>query len=210
MSWGKARSPLGICKPMAITLARALKNRVPRVDMKREPVINPAIARPLLGLQRARHINSFSKAAQQLLSVAIPNRLIRLTLQHNPVLPTIVRPARSLFRRLFRYRTVQKLYRGKTPQKIGSYQRSFFKSRPFDEIDPLSPLHGATKLWLRRGSLFLERWKTHLRNYHHARIRAGRSIGGGDEITSAALPAIACCSSPALVAQTRTHNTNGL
>ena len=30
---------------MAITLARALKNRVPRVDMKREPVINPAIAR---------------------------------------------------------------------------------------------------------------------------------------------------------------------
>src|SRR5438046_10152100 len=81
---------------MAITLARALKNPVPRVDMKREPVINPAIARPLLGLQRARNINSFSKAAQQLLSVAIPNRLIRLTLQHNPVLPTIVRPARSL------------------------------------------------------------------------------------------------------------------
>src|SRR5438270_13177690 len=80
---------------MAITLARALKNRVPRVDMKREPVINPAIARPLLGLHRASNVDSFSKAVQQLLSAAVPNRLIRLTLQHNPVLPTIVRPVRS-------------------------------------------------------------------------------------------------------------------
>src|SRR5438477_10604961 len=72
---------------MAIALARALKNRVPRVDMKREPVINPAIARPLLGLHRASNVDSFSKAVQQLLSAAIPNRLIRLTLQHNRSCP---------------------------------------------------------------------------------------------------------------------------
>src|SRR5204863_4951704 len=105
------------------------------------------------------------------------------------------RPAGAVvIRRLFRCRTAQELYRGKTAQKIASYQRSLFKSQRSDEIDPLSPLHGATKVWLRRGSLFLERWKTHLRNYHHARIRAGRPAAGGVEIDSAALSAVACCS----------------
>src|SRR5213076_2328322 len=118
MSLGKARSPLGLCKPMAITLARALKNRVPRVDMKREPVINPAIARPLLGLQRARNINSFSKAAQQLLSVTIPNRLIRLSLQHNPVLPTIVRPARSLSEDFFAAEPLKSYIAGRPRKKL--------------------------------------------------------------------------------------------
>src|SRR5436309_1844518 len=65
---------------MAITLARALKNRVPRVDMKREPVINPAIARPLLGLHRASNVDSFSKAVQQLLSAL--HRLWSLEREH--------------------------------------------------------------------------------------------------------------------------------
>ena len=103
---------------MAIALARALKNRVPRVDMKREPVINPAIARPLLGLQRATNINSFSKAAQQLLSVAIPNRLIRLTLQHNPALPTIVRPARSSSEDFFAAEPLKSYIAGRPRKKL--------------------------------------------------------------------------------------------
>ena len=103
---------------MAIALARALKNRVPRVDMKREPVINPAIARPLLGLHRATNVDSFSKAVQQLLSAAIPNRLIRLTLQHNPVLPTIVRPARSLSEDFFAAEPLKSYIAGRRGKKF--------------------------------------------------------------------------------------------
>src|SRR6266436_2172901 len=103
---------------MAITLARALKNRVPRIDMKREPVINPAIARPLLGLHRATNVDSFSKAGQQLLSAAIPNRLIRLTLQHNPVFPTIVRPARSLSEDFFAAEPLKSHIPGRPRKKL--------------------------------------------------------------------------------------------
>src|SRR5207249_8116084 len=62
--------------------------------MKREPIIDPVIERPLLGLHRATNIDSFWKAARRLLSAAIPNHLIRVTFQHNPVLPKIVRKTR--------------------------------------------------------------------------------------------------------------------
>ena len=65
--------------------------------MKREPIIDPVIERPLLGLHRATNIDSFWKAARRLVSAAIPNHLIRLTFQHNPVLPMIVKkPGRCL------------------------------------------------------------------------------------------------------------------
>src|SRR5258708_8187111 len=62
-----------------------------RVSMKREPVIDPVLERPLLGLHRAMNIDSFWKAVQRLLSAAIPNRLMGMTLQHNPILPMITR-----------------------------------------------------------------------------------------------------------------------
>ena len=64
--------------------------------MKREPIIDPAIEQPLLGLHRATNIDSFWKAARRLLSTAIPNQLIKMTFQHNPVLPTIARKTRPL------------------------------------------------------------------------------------------------------------------
>jgi len=59
--------------------------------MKRESVIDPLLERPLLGLHRAMNVDSFWKAVQRLLSVAIPNRLMGLTLQRNPILPMITR-----------------------------------------------------------------------------------------------------------------------
>ena len=65
-------------------------------SMKREPIIDPVIERPLLGLHRATNIDSFWKAARRLLSAAIPNHAIRVTFQHNPVLPMIARKTRPL------------------------------------------------------------------------------------------------------------------
>jgi DNA-binding CsgD family transcriptional regulator len=63
----------------------------PKAGRKRESVIDPRLEKPLLCLHRAMNIRSFWKAVQQLLSAAIPNRVIGVTLQHNPVLPMIVR-----------------------------------------------------------------------------------------------------------------------
>jgi DNA-binding CsgD family transcriptional regulator len=59
--------------------------------MKREAVIDPSLEKTLLSLHAAMDVGSFWKAIQQLLAVAIPNRLIGLMLQPNPILPMIAR-----------------------------------------------------------------------------------------------------------------------
>src|SRR5205807_6524011 len=68
-----------------------LMRRTSRVDMKREAVIDPSLEKTLLSLHAAMNLGSFWKAIQQLLSAAIPNRLIGLMLQPNPILPMIAR-----------------------------------------------------------------------------------------------------------------------
>ena len=65
--------------------------RISRVVMKREAVIDPSLERTLLSLHAAMNVGSFWKAIQQLLAAAIPNRLIGLMLQPNPILPMIAR-----------------------------------------------------------------------------------------------------------------------
>ncbi len=59
--------------------------------MKREAVIDPSLEKTLLCLHAAMNLGSFWKAIQQLLAAAIPNRLIGLMLQPNPILPMITR-----------------------------------------------------------------------------------------------------------------------
>jgi len=59
--------------------------------MKREAVIDPSLEKALLCLHAAMDVGAFWKAVQRLLSTAIPNRLMGLTLQHNPILPMITR-----------------------------------------------------------------------------------------------------------------------
>src|SRR5438132_14330709 len=74
--------------------------RTSRVGMRREAVIDPSLEKTLLSLNAAMNLGSFWKAIQQLLSAAIPNRLIGLMLQPNPILPMIARwtsPMRDVF-----------------------------------------------------------------------------------------------------------------
>src|SRR5881409_2035832 len=65
--------------------------RMSRVGMKREAVIDPSLEKTLLCLHAAMNVGSFWKAIQQLLAAAIPNRLIALMLQPNPILPMIAK-----------------------------------------------------------------------------------------------------------------------
>jgi DNA-binding CsgD family transcriptional regulator len=65
--------------------------RTSRGGTERQPVIDPSLEKTLLSLHAAMNVGSFWKAIQQLLAVAIPNRLIGLMLQPNPILPMIVR-----------------------------------------------------------------------------------------------------------------------
>src|SRR5216117_1870655 len=68
-----------------------LMRRTSRVDMKREAVIDPLLEKTLLGLHAATNLGSFWKAMQQVLSAAMPNGLVGLMLQPNPILPMIAR-----------------------------------------------------------------------------------------------------------------------
>jgi DNA-binding CsgD family transcriptional regulator len=54
-------------------------------------MVDPAVEKYLLSLQRAMNVDAFWKAAQQLLTATIPNCLIGFTLQHNPILPPFAR-----------------------------------------------------------------------------------------------------------------------
>jgi hypothetical protein len=61
------------------------------VEAKRGSMVDPAVEKYLLNLQRAMNVDTFWKAAQELLAAAIPNRVIGFTLQHNPILPPFAR-----------------------------------------------------------------------------------------------------------------------
>jgi DNA-binding CsgD family transcriptional regulator len=65
--------------------------RNPKTGSRREAVIDPSLEKTLLSLHAAMDVGSFWKAIQQLLAAAIPNRLIGLMLQPNPILPMIER-----------------------------------------------------------------------------------------------------------------------
>src|SRR5260370_3763021 len=61
------------------------------VEAKRGSMVDPAIEKYLLSLQRGMNGAAFWKAAQQLLTATVPNRLIGFMLQHNPILPPFAR-----------------------------------------------------------------------------------------------------------------------
>jgi DNA-binding CsgD family transcriptional regulator len=58
---------------------------------KREPVIDPALEKPLLKLHRAVDVKSFWKAVHRVLSVSIPNHSAGLSLQQSPGVPVFSR-----------------------------------------------------------------------------------------------------------------------
>ena len=62
-----------------------------KVGTKREPVIDPSLEKPLLSLHAAMNVGALWKAIQHLLSAAMPNRMVGLMLQPNPILPMTAR-----------------------------------------------------------------------------------------------------------------------
>jgi DNA-binding CsgD family transcriptional regulator len=106
----------------------------PKAGSKRESVIDPTLEKPLLSLHRAMNIRSFWKAVQKLLSAAMPNRVIGLTLQHNPILPLIARWTKPMPKGFFAAEPLQS-YVARGPRqkfvRIGDLfpnRRSFIKS----------------------------------------------------------------------------------
>lgn len=99
-----------------------------RVENNLQPVIDPVLERPLLSLHRAMDINSFWRAAQQVLSVAIPNCVIGLTFRRNPALPVIARWTRPISDHLFTAEPL-KSYLARPERKKFLRLRNLFSNR---------------------------------------------------------------------------------
>ena len=105
------------------------------VSVRRGSVADPAVEKYLLSLQRAMNVDAFWKAAQQLLTAAVPNRLIGFMLQHNPILPPLTRwtlPMPDGFFAAEPLKSYVAAQRRKKIVRIGdlfSNRRSFMKSR---------------------------------------------------------------------------------
>src|SRR6266404_4592510 len=75
--------------------------RHPKASIKRRSIVDPTLEKPLLHLHGATDIDSFWKAVQQVIEAALPSCFIGLTLQHNPILPRIVRSTKRLPHKVF-------------------------------------------------------------------------------------------------------------
>jgi DNA-binding CsgD family transcriptional regulator len=128
--------------------------------MKRESVIDPLLERPLLGLHRAMNVDSFWKAVQQVLSAAMPNRVIGLTLQHTPILPLIARWTQRMPQGFFAAEPLQSYVVRRPRQKfvrirdLFSNRRSFIKSAFYRRyMAPQKCAHGICLFFWKRQRL---------------------------------------------------------
>jgi DNA-binding CsgD family transcriptional regulator len=88
-------------------------------------MIDPALERPLLRLHGAMNVRSFWKSVQELLAVAMPNRVIGLTLQHNPVLPMIARWTRPMPKGFFAAEPLKSYVARRPREKIVRFDNLF-------------------------------------------------------------------------------------
>lgn len=123
-------------------------------------MIDPALERPLLRLHGAINVRSFWKSVQQLLSAAIPNRVIGLTLQHNPVLPMIARWTRPMPKGFFAAEPLQSYVARRSRKKFVRFgnlfpnRNSFIKSAFYRQyIAPQKCAHAAGLFFWKRQRL---------------------------------------------------------
>src|SRR6266404_3231462 len=105
------------------------------VGVRRGSMVDPAVEKYLLGLQRAMNVDAFWKAARQLLTAAVPNRFSGFMLQHNPILSPFTRWTLPIPDGFFAEEPLKSYIATPRRQKIVrisdlfSNRRSFMKSR---------------------------------------------------------------------------------
>jgi len=79
-----------------VSVQRAKMKERPKASAQGRPIVDPALEKPLLRLHAARDIDSLWKAIQQTIDALLPACFIGLTLQHNPILPRVVRSTKTM------------------------------------------------------------------------------------------------------------------
>jgi len=178
------------------------------VEAKRGSVVDPAVRNICSICQRAMNVDAFWKAAQQLLTAAVPNRLIGFMLQHNPIFAARSRDGQRQCPMVFSKQSRLKNHIAtQRPQKDRVASAIFFpietaltKSRLYRRY--MAPQECAQAMCL----LFRENQRL-IARLPNAHGDPGRCLIGGNEIAPAALPAVFDCSSAPEVRWTRTCGT---
>lgn len=100
-------------------------------DAKRGSLIDPAIEKYLLDLHAAMEVDSFWGAIQELVGAAIPNQVIGLTLQHNPVLPLIAKWTTPMADGFFVTQPLKKFVSAQPRKKVVRVMDLFSNRRAF-------------------------------------------------------------------------------
>jgi DNA-binding CsgD family transcriptional regulator len=93
-----------------------------------ELIIDPLLKKPLLNLHGALDVNSFWRAAQEVLSVAVPNCVIGLTFRRNPAVPLIARWTQPMPEDFFSVEPL-KSHLGRLPRKKLVRLKNLFPNR---------------------------------------------------------------------------------
>ena len=176
---------------------------------KREPVIGPALEKPLLKLHRAKDVKSFWKAVHRLLSASIAYHSVGLLLQQNPSAPVIAKWTRFMPDDFFAAKALKRCAVQRPRKRLVRLNDLFRSRQQLRKIKLLSPLHGAAKMRPRHRILLLETAETHLRDSNSALGEARRFFTSRDEIASATVPAISGRASRDRIARARALRASG-
>lgn len=104
---------------------------IPEIQERRGSLLDPAVEKHLLDLHGAMDLDSFWKATRQLLSSAVPNQVLGLTLQHNPVSSLVARWTLPISDGFFATQPLKRLVSAPSRKKIVRIADLFSNRRVF-------------------------------------------------------------------------------
>jgi DNA-binding CsgD family transcriptional regulator len=100
-------------------------------DRRSGSALAPAVEKCLLGLHATTDLDSFWRAVQQLIDVAVPNHVVGLTLQHSPILPLNSRWTQPMAPGFFATQPLKKFIAGQQHKKFLRIANLFSSSKSF-------------------------------------------------------------------------------
>src|SRR5947209_2885179 len=101
--------------------------------------------KPLLKLHAVMDIASFWDAVQRIINAVVPDSLLGLTLQHNPVLPMVVRWSLPIPEGLFDSESIEKFLNKSPRRKLVPIKKAFRVQRKSLQFQRNSPLTLTTR-----------------------------------------------------------------
>ena len=112
---------------------------------KQQMLVMPAMEKPLLRLHAVMDIGSFWEAVRRIIDIVVPDSLLGLTLQHNPVLPMVARWSFPVPEGLFEGESIEKFFNDRPHRKFAPVNKAFHAQKKFFKSKRNSPVTTTAK-----------------------------------------------------------------